>query len=87
VYSKPRLNCNICGVSSYYNVHKQTKTMSKQEEFKKEFKALLEKYDAEISVELDGDTHGLYDALVVELKDKEVMRFDNPSSVSHYDIK
>ena len=61
--------------------------MSKIDDFKKEFKTLLKKYDVEISVELDGDTHSLYDALIIELEDKEVMRFDNPSSVSHHDIK
>jgi len=61
--------------------------MSKLTEFKKEFKTLLEKYNVDISVELDGDTHCLDDALVIEIDDNEVMRFDNPSSISHHDIK
>ncbi len=55
--------------------------------FKKELKDLLEKYNAEIYVELDGDTHGVSDALIVDIDNKEVMRFENPSEISQYDIK
>jgi len=66
-----------------------TETISgnKLNDFKKELKELLGKYNAEIYVDLDGDTHGLYDALVIDIDNKEVIRFDNPSCVSHYDIK
>lgn len=55
-------------------------------EFKRELKELLKKYNADIYVELDGDTHGVSDALIFDIDDKEVMRF-NDSSVSHHDIK
>ena len=54
--------------------------------FRNELRDLLEKYNAEIYVELDGDTHGVSDALVIDFGNVEIMRFDN-SSVSHYDLK
>jgi len=50
-------------------------------DFLKEFKTLLEKYNAEISVEMDGDTHGVTDKLVIEVG-KEEMYFENPSCFS-----
>jgi hypothetical protein len=59
---------------------------NKIDNFKKEFKALLEKYNAEIYVELDGDTHCLSDALIIDIDNKEAIRFANPSSVSRFDI-
>jgi hypothetical protein len=56
-------------------------------EFKKEFKELLEKYNAEISSIIEGDTHGIdYEALVVEIDDKEVLRVEN-CCISHWDVK
>lgn len=61
--------------------------MDKLSEFKKEFKALLEKYNADIYSIIEGDTHGIdVDALAIDIDDKEVMRFEQ-GSVSHYDIK
>jgi hypothetical protein len=44
-----------------------------KEEFLKEFKALLEKYDVSINFSVSGcsDTHGLYDEkMVIDHKDK-----------------
>lgn len=55
--------------------------------FKKELKALLEKYNADISSEIEGDTHGIdYEALVIEVDGKEVMRVRD-NCISHHDIK
>ena len=54
--------------------------------FRAELKALLKNYNAEIYSEMDGDTHGVTDAIVIEIENKEIMRFDNPTCISHYDI-
>jgi hypothetical protein len=40
-------------------------------EFKKELKALLEKYNAVIGCDIDGDTHGLIEKMVVEIDRKD----------------
>lgn len=56
-------------------------------EFKKELKALLKKYNADIYTELDGDTHGVTDSIVIDMGNKEVMRFENPSEINHYNIE
>lgn len=59
--------------------------MEKAELFKIELKELLEKYNADIYVDLDGDTHGVSSAVVIDIDDKEVLR--NHDCISHYDIK
>ena len=59
--------------------------MDKVNEFKKELKELLAKYNAEIYVDLDGDTHGVSSAVVIDIDNKEIMR--NSDCISHYDIK
>lgn len=41
------------------------------EEFKKELKALLEKYHASIGCNIDGDTHGLMYEMVVNFGGKD----------------
>lgn len=43
-----------------------TNGTQKATEFKKELKALLEKYNASISCNVDGDTHGLSYEMVVD---------------------
>lgn len=53
--------------------------------FKKELKELLEKYNAEIYVELIGDTHDVSSDLVVDVDNKEAIRIND--CLSHYDIK
>jgi hypothetical protein len=66
----------LCRVVSYV-LMRQTKNIN-MKEFLKELKTLLEKYNAEISVEIDGDTHGVTDKIVIEVG-KEEMYFENPS--------
>lgn len=55
-------------------------------DFKNDLRELLKKYDADIYIELNGDTHGLDSALIIDIDNKEVMRFHD-GSMSHYDIK
>lgn len=57
------------------------------EDFKKELAALLEKYNASISVELDGDTHCLSTTLEIEINNQVVLSFENQSDLTHYDLK
>jgi len=60
---------------------------NKIDNFKKELKDLLEKYNAEISTEIQGDTHGIdYEAIVIEVDGKEVIRVQD-CCISHFDIK
>jgi len=59
--------------------------MDKIDNFKKELKALLEKYNAEIYAQMDGDTHGVSCEIVIDVDNKEVIRkYDD---LCHYDIK
>lgn len=58
--------------------------MNNVNDFQTELGNLLKKYHAEIYIDLDGDTHGVSSALVFDIKNKEVMRFNG--SVSHYDL-
>lgn len=58
---------------------------NKAEQFKKELKELLTKYDADIYAEMDGDTHGVSVDVVIDINNKEVLR--NSDSISQYDIK
>ena len=60
--------------------------MASKTEFKKELKALLKKYNADIYVMLDGDTHGVSEAIVIDIDDKEAMRFENPGEITHYEL-
>lgn len=60
-------------------------------EFLKELHDLLEKYNVEISIGLDGDTHGLDSWLCIDrrispnkFKYEEILKIDNLSS---YDLK
>ena len=61
--------------------------MASKTEFKKELKALLKKYNVDIYVMLDGDTHGVTDSIVIDMDNKEIMRFENPAEISQYDLK
>ena len=58
---------------------------NKAEQFKKELKELLTKYDADIYAEMDGDTHGVSVDVVIDINNKEVLR--KSDSISQYDIK
>jgi hypothetical protein len=49
--------------------------------FKAELKALLEKYNASIGCNIDGDTHGLMTTMVVEIDRKDYVL----SSGSYFD--
>lgn len=51
--------------------------MSKKDEFIKELHDLLEKYNAEISIGLDGDTHGLDSWMDIEFRDGDSFRYEN----------
>ena len=51
--------------------------MSKKDEFIKELHDLLEKYNAEISIGLDGDTHGLDSWMDIEFRDDNSFRYEN----------
>lgn len=60
--------------------------MDEATEFKKELKALLEKYNAEIYVLLDGDTIGVSSELCIDINNKEIMKVSD-DCISHHDIK
>lgn len=47
---------------------------------------MLTKYNAVIYSEVDGDTHGVTDAIIINFDNKDVMRFENPSCISKYDL-
>ncbi len=59
--------------------------MEKELEFKKELKALLEKYKADIYALMDGDTHGVSVEIVIDVDNKEVLRTNG--ELSYRDIK
>lgn len=61
--------------------------MNKKEQFKKELRELLEKYDALVGVNLEGDTHGLYCALFIEIRGEGKIVFDNPPFIEKGDLK
>lgn len=56
------------------------------EEFRAELKALLDKYNATLGCDIDGDTHGLITTMVVEI-DKKDHVLCNGSYVDAYDLK
>jgi len=60
--------------------------MDEATEFKKELKALLEKYNAEIYVLLDGDTFSVSSELCININNKEIMKVSD-DCISHHDIK
>ena len=51
--------------------------INKSEEFLKELSELLIKYNAEIYVDLEGDTHGVKSSIVIDVDRKEVGRYDD----------
>ena len=58
----------------------------KAKAFKAELKALLKKYDAEIWVDVNGDTHGVSWSVVVDIeRNKTVLSI--PNGLDHKDIK
>ena len=56
----------------------------KIDNFKNDLKDLLKKYNAEIYIDLDGDTHGVSCFVVIDVDNKEVIRHD--SCISHSDF-
>lgn len=60
--------------------------MEKLEAFKTELKALLDKYNATIACDVEGDTHGVSMTIVVEL-DKKDYKLAYGCSVDQSDIK
>jgi hypothetical protein len=60
--------------------------MNKVDEFKAELKALLEKYNAAIACDIDGDTHCVSMTMVVEI-DRHDYILCNGSSVDKSDIR
>jgi hypothetical protein len=56
-------------------------------EFKKELKALLKKYDACLNVNVDGDTHGLLYDFEVELSNKTYILKAGNNYLDASDIK
>jgi len=63
--------------------------MEKINEFKSELKALLEKYNATISCNVDGDTHGLSYEMVVDFgkadKNKEY-KLNDSTGIDYSDL-
>lgn len=60
-------------------------TTDNANDFKAELKALLKKYNANIWVSLDGDTHGVSCEIMVDVDNKTIMTTDG--SINQYDIK
>ncbi len=58
----------------------------KAEEFKKEFKALLLKYNAYLYCDIDGDTHGLITKMIVEVDKKDYL-LTNTCDIDANDLK
>lgn len=51
--------------------------INKSDAFLKELSELLKKYNAEIYVDLEGDTHGVSSFIVIDVDRKEVDRFND----------
>ena len=51
--------------------------INKPDAFMKELSELLKKYNAEIYVDLEGDTHGVSSFIVIDIDRKEVDRFND----------
>ena len=59
--------------------------MSKKDEFIKELHDLLAKYNAEISIGLDGDTHGLDSWIDVDFRIGTTFKYENVLKVNELD--
>jgi len=57
----------------------------KLEAFKSEFKLLLEKYNAYIFCDFEGDTHGLNTTMLVEIDKKDYI-LSNSSDIDYYNL-
>ncbi len=55
--------------------------------FKEELRDLLDKYNACLFVELDGDTHGLSTNFMVELEGEDRMICEGSSGIDYSDLK
>ena len=53
--------------------------------FKTELRALLAKYDADIYIDLDGDTHGVSAYIIIDMHNKEISR--NSDCINQYDLR
>jgi hypothetical protein len=60
--------------------------MEKIDDFKIELKALLEKYNASIWIDLNRDIHGVSADIIVHLDNKEIMRCSDICAVRIYRI-
>jgi len=60
--------------------------MEKIQAFKTELKALLEKYNATIGCDIDGDTHGLITTMVVEIDRKDYVLSEGNSYLDKGDL-
>lgn len=61
--------------------------MEKIQAFKIELKALLEKYNATIGCDIEGDTHCLTTTMVVEIDRKDYVLSGGQSYIDKGDIK
>jgi|GEM_PF-4772721 len=62
-------------------------TTDKSDAFLKKLSKLLKKYNAEIYVDLEGDTHDIRPFIVIDIDRKEVDRFnDNLDSLVYFDF-
>lgn len=96
VMSKYKLSKNS---ASYYvdramkdNIKKHTKGGEIKEstvnDFKKELKNLLKKYNATINLTMEGDTHGITDDKIeIRINDKVILDSGMDWEFTHYDIK
>jgi hypothetical protein len=57
-----------------------------KKEFLSELRALLEKYNADIFCEMDGDTHGVSQEMVFFINNKEVHRLHG-SEIDKFELK
>ncbi len=58
---------------------------SKEQQFIEELYDLLVKYNAEISINLDGDTHGLDSWISVDFREGQSFRYKNVMEVNELD--
>jgi len=62
-------------------------TTDKANDFKAELKALLKKYNADIWVSLDGDTHGVSYEIKIDVDNKTVMTSYDGIDYKNIEIK
>jgi hypothetical protein len=60
--------------------------MDKSKEFLEKLRLLLEEYNAEITCEIDGDTHGVSTAMQI-LMDNKIIFEDEFDNISAYTLK